>query len=164
MTTIRWGILGCGDVCEVKSGPGLQKAEGSELIAVMRRDAERAEDFARRHNVPTWTSDADSLIGNTDVDAVYIATPPSTHLELTRKVAAAGKPDWNCCNKAKRASYSSPVSTEASTWSNCCALPGSHRRSRIVVYLSATRLTIQLETLRKPQSGWINTDIVAFAS
>ena len=71
MTTIRWGILGCGDVCEVKSGPGLQKAEVSELVAVMRRDAERAEDFARRHNVPTWTSDADGLIGNTDVDAVY---------------------------------------------------------------------------------------------
>ena len=92
MTTIRWGILGCGNVCEVKSGPGLQKAEGSQLVAVMRRDGKRAADFAQRHDVPRWYDDVDALISDDGVDAVYIATPPSTHLELTRKVAAAGKP------------------------------------------------------------------------
>jgi predicted dehydrogenase len=89
--TIRWGILGCGDVCEVKSGPALQKA-GSELVAVMRRDRARAEDFARRHGVPAFYDDADALIADPRVDAVYVASPPGSHLELALKVAAAGKP------------------------------------------------------------------------
>jgi len=89
---IRWGILGCGDVTERKSGPALQKAAGSRLVAVMRRDACKAEDYARRHNVPFWTNDADELINRPDVDIVYIATPPGAHLELALKVCVAGKP------------------------------------------------------------------------
>src|SRR5258708_31549602 len=36
---LRWGIVGCGDVCEVKSGPALYKTPRSKLVAVMRRDA-----------------------------------------------------------------------------------------------------------------------------
>jgi predicted dehydrogenase len=89
---IRWGILGCGDVCEVKAGPGFQKASGSELIAVMRRDREKAADFARRHKVPKWYNDADALIADPEVDAVYVASPPSSHVELALKVAKAKKP------------------------------------------------------------------------
>lgn len=89
---IRWGIIGCGDVCEVKSGPGFQKATGSALTAVMRRDSALAEDYARRHGVARWHSDADDLINDASVDAVYIATPPGSHLELARRVASAGKP------------------------------------------------------------------------
>src|SRR5258706_209253 len=94
MMTIRWGILGCGAVCEVKSGPGFQKAQGSELVAVMRRDRQRAEDFAARHAVPAAYDDADALIADPKVDAVYIASPPGNHLELSLKVAAAGKPAY----------------------------------------------------------------------
>ena len=89
---IRWGMVGCGDVAEVKSGPALQKAEGSALVAVMRRDRVKAEDFARRHGVPRVHSDADALISDPEVDAVYICTPPSSHCDLALKVAAAGKP------------------------------------------------------------------------
>jgi predicted dehydrogenase len=89
---IRWGIVGCGDVTEVKSGPGFQKAEGSALVAVMRRDRAKAEDYAHRHNVPRVHTTAEALIHDPDVDAVYIATPPSTHCELALAVAAAGKP------------------------------------------------------------------------
>jgi len=92
MNTIRWGILGCGDVTEIKSGPALQKAEGSALVAAMRRDRAKAEDFARRHGVPRAYGDADALIHDADVDAVYIATPPSSNAELALRVAAAGKP------------------------------------------------------------------------
>ena len=90
--TIRWGIIGCGDVCEVKSGPGFQKAEGSRLVAVMRRDRAKAEDFARRHGVPRAYDDAAALIADPEVDAVYIATPPSSHAAYTLLAAAAGKP------------------------------------------------------------------------
>ncbi|UCE62196.1 MAG: Gfo/Idh/MocA family oxidoreductase [Phycisphaerales bacterium] len=88
---IRWGIIGCGDVTEVKSGPGFQNANGSTLVAVMRRDADRAADYARRHKVAKWYSDANALIADEDVDAVSIATPPSRHCELALGVAAAGK-------------------------------------------------------------------------
>ena len=80
--TIRWGIIGCGDVTEIKSGPGFQKADGSSLVAVMRRDAAKAEDYARRHNVPRWYADASALIADREVDAVYVATPPSSHKDF----------------------------------------------------------------------------------
>ena len=89
MDEIRWGIIGCGDVTEVKSGPGLQKAEGSRLVAVMRRDRAKAEDYARRHGVPRVHSTADELIRDPDVSAVYVATPPSSHCELRRASPAS---------------------------------------------------------------------------
>jgi predicted dehydrogenase len=89
---VRWGIIGCGNVTEVKSGPAFQKIKNSELAAVMRRTGELAKDYAERHNVPKWYDDADALINDPDVDAVYIATPPSLHKEYTIKVAMAGKP------------------------------------------------------------------------
>jgi 1,5-anhydro-D-fructose reductase (1,5-anhydro-D-mannitol-forming) len=92
MNAIGWGIVGCGDVTEVKSGPGFQKAEGSTLVAVMRRDAAKARDYARRHGVPRSYDRAETLIDDPTVDAVYIATPPSSHCELALRVAASGKP------------------------------------------------------------------------
>jgi predicted dehydrogenase len=89
---IRWGIIGCGNVTEKKSGPGFQKANNSELVAVMRRTSGKSADYARRHNVPKWYDDADKLIYDADVDAVYIATPPETHKHYTLRVAEAKKP------------------------------------------------------------------------
>ena len=91
---IRWGIIGCGDVTEVKSGPAYQQTEGFELVAVCRRDEEKAKDYARRHGVHKYTTDAGQLIADNEVDAVYIATPPDSHLKYALKVAEAGKP---CC-------------------------------------------------------------------
>jgi predicted dehydrogenase len=90
--TIRWGIIGCGDVCEVKSGPALYKAQGSRLSIVMRRDPERAADFARRHGVPRFTTDADAVITDPEVDIVYVATPPGEHELYALRVARANKP------------------------------------------------------------------------
>jgi len=92
MKKIKWGIIGCGDVTEVKSGPAFQKVKNSELVAVMRRDADKAKDYARRHNVPKWYSDANKLINDADVNAIYIATPPSSHEEYTMMAFDAGKP------------------------------------------------------------------------
>ncbi|MCP9751840.1 Gfo/Idh/MocA family protein [Ferruginibacter sp. HRS2-29] len=92
MQKIQWGIIGCGDVTEVKSGPAFNKVPGSSLVAVMRRDAEKAADYARRHGVPAWYSNADDLINDPAVNAVYIATPPSSHKELSLLALAAGKP------------------------------------------------------------------------
>lgn len=91
MKTIRWGIIGVGDVTEVKSGPAFYKAEHSELVAVMRRSGDKAKDFAERHHVPRWYDDGDALINDPEVDVVYIATPQQSHKDYALKVAAAGK-------------------------------------------------------------------------
>jgi predicted dehydrogenase len=90
--SVRWGIIGVGDVTEHKSGPGFQQAERSELVAVMRRSGDLAADYARRHAVPRWYDDADELINDPEVDAVYIATPPDSHREYVVRVAQVGKP------------------------------------------------------------------------
>ncbi|MGD2049043.1 MAG: Gfo/Idh/MocA family oxidoreductase [Chloroflexota bacterium] len=92
MKNVRWGIIGCGDVTEVKSGPGLQRARNSELVAVMRRNGELARDYAQRHGVPKWYDTARTLIEDPEVNTVYVATPPSSHREYTIQAAQAGKP------------------------------------------------------------------------
>ncbi len=92
MERVRWGIVGCGDVTEVKSGPGFRNANASKLVAVMRRDVGKAADYASRHGVPRFYGQAEALIEDAEVDAVYVATPPSSHLELALNVARAGKP------------------------------------------------------------------------
>eukprot|EP00752_Nemacystus_decipiens_P010414 g9281.t1 len=89
---IRWGLVGAGSVCEVKSGPAFYKAPGSSLVAVMRRTKSAAEDFAKRHGVPKFYTEIDDLLKDPEVDAVYVATPPGTHRELALRVCAAGKP------------------------------------------------------------------------
>jgi 1,5-anhydro-D-fructose reductase (1,5-anhydro-D-mannitol-forming) len=93
-TVVRWGVLGCGDVTEVKSGPAFQKAHGSRLVAVMRRDAAKAADYARRHGVPRWYADAAQLAADPEVDAIYVATPPAAHLDGALLAARAGKPAY----------------------------------------------------------------------
>lgn len=89
---VRWGILGAGDVCEVKSAPAMNIVNNSRLVAIMRRNEQLAQDYARRHGVPKWYGDARSLIDDSEVNAIYIATPPNAHKELTLLAAAAGKP------------------------------------------------------------------------
>jgi 1,5-anhydro-D-fructose reductase (1,5-anhydro-D-mannitol-forming) len=91
---IHWGIIGCGNVTEVKSGPAYKKTDGFELTAVMRRDFEKAKDYANRHNVKKFYSCADDLINDPEIEAVYIATPPDSHMLYGLKVAVAGK---ICC-------------------------------------------------------------------
>jgi len=92
MNEIRWGIIGVGNVTELKSGPAFNKVPGSELVAVMRRTASKVEDYARRHNVPRWYTDADNLINDPEVNAVYVATPPYKHAEFAIRAMKAGKP------------------------------------------------------------------------
>lgn len=92
MKTINWGIIGAGDVCETKSGPSFYKIEHSKLVAVMRRDLNKVRDYAQRHNVEKYYTDADELIVDPMVDAIYVATPPSTHMLYAIKAMQAGKP------------------------------------------------------------------------
>jgi predicted dehydrogenase len=92
MDTVNWGIIGCGAVTELKSGPAFQKIADSGLIAVMRRNGEKAKDYARRHQVPHWYDNAQKLIDDPDVNAIYVATPPNTHAQYAIMAMKAGKP------------------------------------------------------------------------
>lgn len=91
MKEIHWGIIGCGNVTETKSGPAFQQIEGSRIVAVMRRDAQKAADYAKRHHIAKWYSEADELIQDLEVNAIYIATPPDTHVFYAIKALKAGK-------------------------------------------------------------------------
>lgn len=100
---INWGFIGCGSVAEVKSGPAFNKIEGSKVVAVMRRSGEKARDYAQRHGINKWYDNAHSLINDTEVNALYIATPPGSHAEYAIASMKAGKPVY--IEKPMAASY-----------------------------------------------------------
>jgi 1,5-anhydro-D-fructose reductase (1,5-anhydro-D-mannitol-forming) len=104
MQQVNWGIIGCGSVTELKSGPAFGKVEGSKVVAVMRRNGDKARDYALRHHIPRYYSDADALISDPDVNAVYVATPPSSHARYAVKVMESGKPVY--VEKPMAATYS----------------------------------------------------------
>ena len=91
---IRWGIIGCGNVTEIKSGPAYQKTKGFQLAAVMGRNESKAKDYAERHGVSKFYTDAENLINDDEIDAIYIATPPDSHKLYALQVSDSGKP---CC-------------------------------------------------------------------
>jgi len=91
MKNLNWGIIGCGDVVEKKSGPAILAAGGSRIVAVMRRDAAKARPFADAHGIALCTDDADAVIRHPEVDIVYVATPPVHHRAYVLAAAAAGK-------------------------------------------------------------------------
>jgi len=92
LTTVQWGFIGCGEVTEKKSGPAFSLIEGSRVVAVMSRTKEKARSYAERHNIPRWYTDPQELIDDPDVNAVYIATPPSTHATYAIMAMKSGKP------------------------------------------------------------------------
>ena len=92
MKIIKWGFIGCGEVTEKKSGPAFSEVDGSSVVAVMSRDERKARSYAERHGVPLWYTDAQELIDDEEVNAVYIATPPSSHATFAIMAMKAGKP------------------------------------------------------------------------
>lgn len=103
MNTIQWGFIGCGEATEKKSGPAFDQVEGSRVVAVMSRDAAKAKSYAQRHGVGKWYTDAQELVDDPQVNAVYIATPPSSHATFAIMAMRAGKPAY--IEKPMAASY-----------------------------------------------------------
>ena len=103
MKQINWGFIGCGEVTEKKSGPAFNEVEGSQVVAVMSRSENKARSYAERHHVRKWYKDASELIEDPDVNAVYIATPPSSHATFAIMAMRAGKPCY--IEKPLAASY-----------------------------------------------------------
>ena len=103
MKKLQWGFVGCGEVTEKKSGPAFSEVEWSSVVAVMSRDAKKAKSYAERHKVKKWYTDAQELINDPEVNAVYIATPPSSHTTFAIMAMKAGKPVY--VEKPLAASY-----------------------------------------------------------
>ena len=126
MKTIRWGMIGAGDVTEVKSGPGFYKARNSELVAVMRRNGPLAQDFAKRHNIPRWSDNADAIINAPDIDAVYIATLTDSHRDYALRCAVAGKAIYT----------EKPM---AMNYAQCCEMIGAARAHKVPLWVGFYR-------------------------
>lgn len=92
MKLISWGFIGCGEVTEKKSGPAFDEVEGSHVEAVMSRTESRARSYAERHGIKKWYTDAQKLIDDPQVNAIYVATPPSSHALFAIMAMRAGKP------------------------------------------------------------------------
>ena len=92
MKLLQWGFIGCGDVTERKSGPAFSEVEGSSVVAVMSRTEKHAHTYAVTHGIKKWYTDAQELIDDPDVNAIYIATPPSSHATYAIMAMKAGKP------------------------------------------------------------------------
>ncbi len=126
---LKWGIIGCGDVTEVKSGPAFNKVEHAELTAVMRRDFEKAKDYAKRHKVEHVYQTAEELINSPHVDAVYIATPPSSHAEYAIMAMKAGKPVY----------VEKPMAT---TYEECVKMNEASQKYNIPLFVAYYRRTL----------------------
>ncbi|MDP5081653.1 MAG: Gfo/Idh/MocA family oxidoreductase [Winogradskyella sp.] len=141
MKIINWGIIGCGKVTELKSGPAYQKTEGFQLIAVMRRDYAKAKDYASRHKVSKFYTDADALIYDPEIDAIYIATPPDSHEYYALKVANAGK--ICCIEKPMAPSYEA-----------CMTINDAFRTKNLPLFVAYYRRSLPRFTHIK---SWIDT-------
>ena len=178
MDKINWGIIGCGDVTEVKSGPAFNKVANSSLIAVMRRDAEKAKDYAQRHNVPKWYANAQQLINDPDINAIYIATPPSSHEEYTLAAIDAGKPVY--VEKPMANTYAAAIHmAQAAKAANVKLTVAHYRRQQpfflyikqllndkaigepLVARLVFDRPAITTEELAKPGNAWRTDPAIA---
>jgi predicted dehydrogenase len=126
---VHWGVIGAGDVCEVKSAPAMDKIPSSKLVAIMRRNTEKAKDYAMRHQVPKWYDSADELINDPDVNAIYIATPPDTHHYFTLRAAEAGKPVY----------VEKPM---ARTWEECRDMIRACKKVGVPLYVAYYRRTL----------------------
>ena len=103
MKEVKWGFIGCGEVTERKSGPAFSLIPGSSVVAVMSRNREHARSYAERHGIHTWYDDAQQLVDDPEVTAVYIATPPSSHATYAIMAMRSGKPVY--IEKPMAASY-----------------------------------------------------------
>lgn len=86
---LTWGIIGCGDVVEHKSGPSILQSGRSRISGAMRRNPDAARPFCEANGIGLCTDDASAVLNICDI--AYIATPPCFHKEYVLQAAAAGK-------------------------------------------------------------------------
>ena len=87
---IRWGIVGPGRIAE-SVAPDFAHVENAELVAVASRSQERAQAFADKHGIARAYGGYGGILGDEEVDALYIATPHPQHEAIALAAIAAGK-------------------------------------------------------------------------
>jgi predicted dehydrogenase len=88
---IRIGILGAARIAPRGIVTPANAVLGAEVVAVAARDLERAQDFAAQHSIPLAFGSYAELIARDDIDLVYVALPPSAHLEWCTAALKSGK-------------------------------------------------------------------------
>ena len=131
---IQWGFIGCGEVTKYKSGPAFQKIEGSEVVAVMSRNGEKAKAYAKERGIPKWYDDAQELIDDPEVNAVYIATPPSSHATYAIMSMKAGKPVY----------IEKPM---AVTYEECCRINRISKETGVPCFVAYYRRSVPVSSL-----------------
>lgn len=126
---IRWGVIGCGNVTEIKSVPAYQQVEGFEVLGVMRRNLDLAKDYAKRHKIQSYFNNGEALINNPDIDAIYIATPPDSHHYYALKVAKADK---ICC-------IEKPM---APSYQDCVEITNAFKRKKLPLFVAYYRRSL----------------------
>ncbi len=124
--TVGWGFIGCGEVTEKKSGPAFSTVPGSKVVAVMSRSKDKARSYAERHGIQRWYDDAQRLVDDPDVTAVYIATPPSTHATYAIMAMKSGKPVY----------IEKPM---ASNYEDCCRINRIAEKTRVPCFVAYYR-------------------------
>jgi len=89
---IRWGFIGCGEAVKLKTMPAFLQTPNCEVVAVFSRTLSKAKDFAKEHGINRYYNNVQDLVEDEDVDAVYIATPPSSHATFAVMAMEEGKP------------------------------------------------------------------------
>jgi predicted dehydrogenase len=163
LSEIRWGIIGCGDVTEIKSGPAFNKVANSSLVAVMRRDAAKAKDYAERHQVPKWYDNAAQLINDPEINAIYVATPPGSHEAYAIAALQAGKPVY--VEKPMATDLAACLRMQEATATTNCKLSIAHYRRALPMFLQIKELiqsgsigdvrTVRLSMLQQDKSSII---------
>lgn len=166
MKEICWGFIGCGDVTEKKSGPAFNKIENSRLVAVMRRNGRLAKDYAQRHHIPRWYDDPDKLLNDSEVNAVYIATPPLYHKEYAIRALEAGKPVY--VEKPMAASYEDCLEMNLAAEKTGVPLFVAYYRRKLPYFLKVKELIesgklgkirlVRAKLLQPPRQEDYNTD------
>jgi 1,5-anhydro-D-fructose reductase (1,5-anhydro-D-mannitol-forming) len=90
MSGLRWGLIGASTIAAEHMIDAF-RANGGEAAAVMSTNAERAARYAAKHNIAKFTTDLDAVVGDKDIDAVYISTTNELHRAQLFAAAAAGK-------------------------------------------------------------------------
>jgi predicted dehydrogenase len=90
MSTLKWGLIGYGDLADKRVAAALREAYGSTLTGVWGRDAGKTQEFASRHEIENAHASLDELL-QSDVNAIYVCTPPDSHAEYSLAALEAGK-------------------------------------------------------------------------
>lgn len=91
MTDVTWLLVGAGDIATRRVGPALVRAAHSRLVAVCDREPDRAAALAAQLGVGQTYTDFATALAETTAEVVYVATPQTTHIELSLQALAAGK-------------------------------------------------------------------------